>query len=231
MLHGRYTSIAKLVIVDVVKNVTGAADFFGIVQQLYVFLSGSHVHDVFVRVQQKIYPKEQPMELKRLLDVRWTCQHSALVAIKKRFEAVYETLSLVSQDKSNPERSLNALTLNNFLDGKFVIQLCCFECLLLETSILAKLLQARDLIMSQALHLIVATKEKVSNMRSSDEVWNKIVAEAKLIMEKLDLEMPAARRVRRPNPTLVDFFVSGSSGQRPPLHTPDLLKEHIWLPV
>uniref|UniRef100_A0A3B5RDB6 DUF4371 domain-containing protein n=1 Tax=Xiphophorus maculatus TaxID=8083 RepID=A0A3B5RDB6_XIPMA len=59
----------NLVLVDVVKSVPEAEDFFSLLQNIYKFVTGSAVHTKWLVVQKELYPQEKPRELQRLIDV------------------------------------------------------------------------------------------------------------------------------------------------------------------
>lgn len=46
--------------------------FFAVLQQLYIFMSGSNLHKKWVEVQKEMY-EGQPRELQRLSDTWWVC--------------------------------------------------------------------------------------------------------------------------------------------------------------
>ena len=73
----------NLVIVETVKSVVPVANFFAILQSSYNFLSGSHVHEQWIKWQQKMYPNEQPVGFKGMSDTRWASQVRAVGAIRK----------------------------------------------------------------------------------------------------------------------------------------------------
>ncbi len=56
----------NLVLVDCVRNVKAAGDFFVIVQDIYKFFLGSFVHAHFTKKQRELDPSQQPIELKKL---------------------------------------------------------------------------------------------------------------------------------------------------------------------
>ena len=49
----------NLVLVDCVKNNTQASEFFSLVQSLYVFMSSSKAHVIFLEMQTKLHPEKQ----------------------------------------------------------------------------------------------------------------------------------------------------------------------------
>ena len=67
-----YAHRVNLVLVDVCKKEAIARDFFGLVQSLYVYMSSSIPHAKFCAHQAVMHPGEL-IELKRIIDTRWTC--------------------------------------------------------------------------------------------------------------------------------------------------------------
>ena len=60
----------SLVIVDTIRAVPEVSCFFSLLQHLYVFLSGSSVHQKWQDIQRSMYQEDQPRELPRLSDIR-----------------------------------------------------------------------------------------------------------------------------------------------------------------
>ena len=56
-----YARILNLVLVDSVKSVPAASEFFALLEALYVFLSSSKVHVLFLEKQRQIHPHKQPL--------------------------------------------------------------------------------------------------------------------------------------------------------------------------
>lgn len=65
----------NLVLVDTMKSVPEADNFFAVLQWLYIFMSGSYLHQKWVEVQKEMY-KGQPRKLQRLSDTQWACRQS-----------------------------------------------------------------------------------------------------------------------------------------------------------
>src|SRR6218665_3995473 len=59
-----YAHRLNLVIVDTCKAVRHAADYFALLQKLYIFVSGSFVHPKWLSLQNDLYPDEKPIELR-----------------------------------------------------------------------------------------------------------------------------------------------------------------------
>ena len=62
------TCLLNLVLVDVVKSVAVASEYFVLLERHYVFVSGSSVHDMWLKIQKDMHPGEIPKELKKLSD-------------------------------------------------------------------------------------------------------------------------------------------------------------------
>jgi len=60
----------NLVLINVVKHVPQAAEFFSLLEELYVFASTSVVHVRFLAIQKEMFPQEQVRELQHLSDTR-----------------------------------------------------------------------------------------------------------------------------------------------------------------
>ncbi len=69
----------NLVLVDVAKRIRAASDFFSLLQVLYVFLSASKCHELFLLNQKSIGGRE--IRLKKLSDTRWSCRIDSITSI------------------------------------------------------------------------------------------------------------------------------------------------------
>ena len=75
--------------------------FFDLLESLYVFMSGTVPHAVFVKMQKLISPHCAPRELKKLSDTRWSCRTSSIVDVKDTFPALLLTLGHLVDDDDN----------------------------------------------------------------------------------------------------------------------------------
>lgn len=64
----------NLALVDMVKAIPAAEDFFCMLQALYVFMSASKAHEIFLE-QQRALNLRQEVRLQKLSDTRWACQY------------------------------------------------------------------------------------------------------------------------------------------------------------
>ena len=58
-----HTPCLNLVLVDCVKSIPQASEFFSLIQMLYVFMSASKAHTLFVQKQSELHPGKQPRKL------------------------------------------------------------------------------------------------------------------------------------------------------------------------
>ena len=68
-------------LVDSTKVICEASEFFAFLETLYVLLSSSKYHSLFMQQQREIYPDKQLHQLQRLSDTRWACRHGAVNAV------------------------------------------------------------------------------------------------------------------------------------------------------
>ncbi|XP_011408862.1 PREDICTED: zinc finger MYM-type protein 1-like, partial [Amphimedon queenslandica] len=102
--HGH---ISNLVLVDSIKSINRAAMSFALLQVLYVFISSSKVHEVFLAKQKQLHPSKQPMELQKLSDTHWVARYASVNAVCKTFDSI---LSVIEEfnDGSDFEKSIEA---------------------------------------------------------------------------------------------------------------------------
>lgn len=89
----------NLVLVDAVKDVPKADEFFALLQSLYVFTSGSYVHSKWLAVQREMGGgTRQLQQLDTKSDTRWACRFSALCNIMDRLPAIKQVLQEMAQE-------------------------------------------------------------------------------------------------------------------------------------
>ena len=59
---------------DTVRHIPAAQEFFALLETLYVFISESKAHVIFIEEQKLLKPDKQPLELQRLSETRWVCK-------------------------------------------------------------------------------------------------------------------------------------------------------------
>ena len=112
----------NLALADSVKAVQPIAEFFVLLEKLYVYVSGSLVHARWLEIQKELFPGERPRELQRLSDTRWSCRYAACRAVRDRLTAVLKLLNeLASGNSAN--RAVEACSLLKAVDMHFVVML------------------------------------------------------------------------------------------------------------
>ena len=121
----------NLCLVDCAKAVCEASEFFASLESLYVFLSSSKCHTIFMQQQKEIYPDKQPRQLQRLSDTRWACRQGAVNTVCYTFDAIIATLSAVIEG-TNGAKSAEARGLLSLVNSfRFVLCLVIFDRILL----------------------------------------------------------------------------------------------------
>lgn len=118
-----YNHRLNLIISDVCKNVTNVKMFFGTVENLYIFVSGSSVHAKFVKIQKDMKYKSI-IELKRVCLTRWTAQVFACVSLKKVLSPLLVLLNNLINEKS--DRAAESKGLLHLIDFNFIFNLVMF---------------------------------------------------------------------------------------------------------
>lgn len=121
----------------------------------------SFVHAHFIKKQRELEPSQQPIELKKLSDTRWSCQHYSLWAVKKQqLPAITATLNDI---KLQPNSRRSLLTL---IDAEFILQLILFEDLFLTAKFMSDTLQSPDLLLETATDLAQSVITSVKERRT-----------------------------------------------------------------
>ena len=83
-----YAHILNLVLVDSVKSVPAASEFFALREALYVFLK-------FLSCSWRNNNKfKQPLELQKLSDARWVCRYAAVNAVCCAYDSLILTVEV-----------------------------------------------------------------------------------------------------------------------------------------
>ena len=58
-----------------------SAEFFNLLEWIYVFMSHPIPHKYFLEAQEKLRPQKQVITIKWLVETRWACKHDAVESI------------------------------------------------------------------------------------------------------------------------------------------------------
>lgn len=179
----------NLVLVVCVRNLKPAGDVFVIVQDMYKFFSGSFVHAHFIKKQRELEPSQQPIELKKLSDTRWSCQYYSMWAVQKTFPAINATLNDIKA-QPNPRRSTDTWLLLSLIDAEFILHLILFEDLFRTAKFLSDTLQPPDLLLETATDLAHSVITGLKEKRTEDS-WRAIWSKAEALCAKVGVAKPA----------------------------------------
>ena len=110
-----YAHVLNLVIVDTMNNNRTAKDFFGTLQNLYVFIETCPKrHAVYLEQQRKVNlaaseeERNREYVLKRLSDTRWACRADSIKAFHHIIKAVIATLEDIRENEKKANISAEA---------------------------------------------------------------------------------------------------------------------------
>ena len=113
-----YAHVLNLVLVDSIKSVSFASEFFTLLEALYVFVSSSKIHVLFMNKQHQCNPHKQPLELQKLSDTRWVCRYAA-VNVCRTYHSLILTVEEVADSSVTGNRSKRLISPDQ------IFFLCC----------------------------------------------------------------------------------------------------------
>ena len=183
--------VLNLVLVDSVKAIPDAARCFPLLESLYVFLSTTKSHVVFLEKQKELNSDKQPRELQRLSDTRWACRYRSVNAVCCTFDAVLATLEQISEHSSGDKATEATGLLLQMKCFRFLMCLITFDKLLLVIKGLSDVLQSPSLDLAKAADLVSATIETLQSFWNGHE-WDHLYAYAESVasLHSIDLNGP-----------------------------------------
>ncbi len=124
-----YAHVLNLVIVDSMTNNRVARDFFGTLQNLYVFIENcTKRHAIFVKYQEQFNAsvnseKRRIYVLKKLSETRWACRAESIKAIYYTIESIIATLKEVVLVEKKANIYAEAKGLLRSIDFEFILAL------------------------------------------------------------------------------------------------------------
>lgn len=204
----------NLVLVDAVKSVPEAEEFFALLQSIYRFVSGSAVHMKWLDVQKEMNPHEKPRELQRLSDVRWACRYMACRTMRDRLPAVLRLLQDISLEKNSGDRKIEAKGLLAQINLQFIGLLVTFCKVFGDVKILSDMLQSRSLDLVRAIDLVGSLTDTLKSYRS-DCTFGELWKEIEELVHHCNISTEAQNK-RRPKTNLkfLNSLVMSTVGQR-----------------
>ena len=223
-----FAHILNLVLVDCSKNVVHVARFFALLESLYVFVSSTKAHVLFVQKQSELHPTKPIRELKRLSDTRWVCRYSAVDTMCHTFDALLATLEEIV-DSDDHKKAVEAKGLfMQVMSFIFLLLLITFDRVLSCTKRLSDLLQSQHCDLAKASDLVSATIETLDEFRSESS-WKHLFDYAQQVAELHDIpvnSLQPKRHTRLPS-RFDDCVVLESTGSRVCMSTNDEYKVDV----
>lgn len=219
----------NLVIVDSVKSVPDAASFFSLMERLYVFMSGSYVHNKWLEVQKEMFDGP-PRELQHLSDTRWACRYVACRNVMDRLPAIIQVLEDISEEH-HPDRAVDARGLLVQIDLNFIGCLAVFKTVLGDSRFLSEMLQSKKVDLTAAVTLIETLQATLVDYRTEtyfDELWVEILN----ICETCNISTShTPKRPRQTSTKLKGSVITSTLGQHTEPDSKTSFRSKVFYPV
>ncbi|KAL4113423.1 hypothetical protein QTP88_017045 [Uroleucon formosanum] len=241
-----YNHKLNLVIADICKNISDVKLFFDLVEEIYVFVSGSAVHSLFVDIQKKIN-LHSVVELKKICLTIWTAQVFATLALKKILSPLLIVLHKLINDKG--DRSVTAKGLLHQIDFIFVLNLVVFSNILTMFKKVSDFLQGVIAEMSESMVLIKSLIMTLKNMRNDSNdclnecdgsinyiCFEKMCEEALYICRENNIPLPSEQiqniRKKRVPQKFKSFFIDENiSLENEQAQSKNYFRTKLFLPI
>ena len=210
-----YAHCLNLVLVDATKKVADSADFFAIMELLYVFLSSAKAHVIYCKQQASMHPEKPTHELKHLSDTQWACRYLAIDAIYSTYDVVLSSLEIIADGEDRVKAVEAEGILHQIKSFKFLISLILFWQVFSCIKSLSDQLQSTTINLSKAAELVNSTLDTLQ-LFHSDQEWEKhyeYVTDVAALHE-ISIALPRPQCNRQISRRLQDGIVSETMGKR-----------------
>jgi len=164
-----YAHRLNLALIDTTKVVRQADNFFSLLEQLYIFISNSIVHENFVKLQKEMHPGEKIRELQSLSETRWWARATSCKNVLIRFECIIRLMRQVSS-KDKGARAPTAKSLFAQMNYNFLKLLNFFTDILSTVNKISEQLQDPRLDMAKACQLISTLQQELECRTNVDMI-------------------------------------------------------------
>ena len=202
----------NLALVDCCHSLSHASNFFSLLESLYIYMSSSVPHSVFLSKQKDLKMRE--IELVKLSDTRWSCRHASIEAVKTTITAIIAALEELSDDSGSRAIAARGL-FYQIKSFSFLLSLILFERIFSITGNLSNLLQSKTINYAAAATSIAATKTSLESLQCESEwqrIWDSAVELAD--SQKITITPIRSRCQRQPPPSLSHSVVETTTGVR-----------------
>ena len=180
-------------------------ELFNILQELYVFFSGSTKrHAVIAKQVKHLEQVENCLQLRNLSKTRWTARAESIKAVWTSLEAIIKALEeafAAPKLDAKVKATISGL-LKNVKSFDFIVSLMFMKNIMFKTKILSEILQQEELNIVDALELTKATVTYLERINNEETEMNDMI-EAAVLYAKTSLQIDAkeeftrSHRVRR----------------------------------
>ena len=119
-----YAHCTNLILVEATSSNQYSRNFFGVLQNLYIFLEASpHRHAKLEAVTIQINSKPRVKSMKNLSDTQWACRIDAIKAVYEKYSTILTALDEIQDNSSNGRVSSEACGLR-YQMVKFELMIC-----------------------------------------------------------------------------------------------------------
>jgi len=228
-----HAHILNLVLVDSVKAIPGATQFFALVESLYVFLATTKVHVIFLQKQKELHPDKPTRELQRLSDTRWACRYSSVNAMCYTFDAILATLEDMGEDSDGMKATQATGLLLQIKTFHFLLSLITFDKILSITKGLSDVLQSATLDLAKAADLVSGTIKTIKDFQT-DKHWCSLFTYVESVAQLHGIEIAEPRPTRKrklPSCLHDDAIILETTALRDQMTTSQEFKVNLYFPI
>lgn len=197
----------NLVLVHVLGNDEEVKDFFSTVQTLYHFISNSATrHELFVEIQQRM--NKPVLNLERTVPTRWFYWFNAVMKVLKTYQAI---LGVLDEGKKDRAESIGIKA--QIMQENFIFLLCTMEKILGITYCLSQQLQAEELDLAAAVHLIKSTEEELKKSKT-DATYLEVLEKAKSLAASSGIVWGEQKRTKTVPHRFADSVIMSTIGKK-----------------
>ena len=211
-----HAHVLNLVLVECVKNNSFASEFFSLLESLYVLMSTSKTHVIFIQKQKELHPGKQTKELNRLSDTRWACRSLTLDVIASTYDSIIATLEDIAEDTDKTKAVKATGLLHHVHTFKFLANLIIFQRIMSITKSLSDQLQSKTNDLIYATGLVSSTTDTLRDFRS-DSTWEhtyKYICDVAALNNIEEVMIDRHQRRRKQPRRLQDCITFDSTGNR-----------------
>ncbi|KAL4141516.1 hypothetical protein QTP88_004145 [Uroleucon formosanum] len=162
----------NLVLIDSIRSSVVAVSFFGTLETLYTFLTGSLPRLHILKEEQAKQVEGVILTLKKLSDTRWASHKRAVDSVYNSLPAIVKTLKQISKGKISNTKSKTVSEAQGLLFHvmklKFSFMLVMWKNILGKAYILSNYLQNTSIDLTTAFNMITACSENIKSMRTTE---------------------------------------------------------------